>query len=211
MTSRPSDAVDAAIRARKLAPAQREWAEAYAARDPAGFAAWVATATDVFIQGELGSDADAPMPKREGLFDPRDVVLDAAAKLDRALRRGVADRSERPQLERVIRAVRTMATYHDRVTELRGLTAAADELVGKPGPHPIRSADEQRRDRLLQSYEAARAEVAASQKDRRRKMPLRVTRSLHAKKAALSETQLARDAERLGLHFTYSKAVRRPV
>lgn len=35
------DEVAAAIRAKKLAPAQREWAEKYAAKDPEGLAQYV--------------------------------------------------------------------------------------------------------------------------------------------------------------------------
>jgi hypothetical protein len=57
------DAVEGAIRARKLLPAQREWAATYAAKDPAGFKTYVEKSPELFKEGELGSSADAPESK----------------------------------------------------------------------------------------------------------------------------------------------------
>lgn len=54
-----TDAVDAAIRARKIAPAQKDWALAYAERDAAGFATFVKQAPEV-IAAARGSEQDAP-------------------------------------------------------------------------------------------------------------------------------------------------------
>lgn len=51
--------VENAIKAKKLAPAQREWATAYARKDPEGFKAYVEKTPQIF-GGPAGSDNDAP-------------------------------------------------------------------------------------------------------------------------------------------------------
>lgn len=53
------DAVDNAIRAKKVAPAQREWAQGYAEKDPEGFKAYVEK-TPEMIAAARGSETDAP-------------------------------------------------------------------------------------------------------------------------------------------------------
>ncbi len=55
-----ADQVDDAIDARKLAPAQKDWALAYAAKDPDGFKAYVEKTPELFKAGESGSAGDAP-------------------------------------------------------------------------------------------------------------------------------------------------------
>lgn len=50
-------AVDSAISAKKIVPAQKEWAKAYALSDPKGFAKFVETAVEQFSTEEKGSGA----------------------------------------------------------------------------------------------------------------------------------------------------------
>jgi phage I-like protein len=62
---RAAQAVDEAIRAGKLPPAQREWAIAYCAADPRGFESFAARQPALFAQdrdlrGEPRGDASAP-------------------------------------------------------------------------------------------------------------------------------------------------------
>ncbi len=64
-TRTASTAIDAAIRARKVLPAQREWAEAYAASDPKGFAVFVEKTPELVDTTERGSAGDAPEPQSE--------------------------------------------------------------------------------------------------------------------------------------------------
>jgi hypothetical protein len=73
------DAVDAAIRARKLAPAQREWAEGYAKKDPEGFKAYVEKTPEIFTAAK-GSEGDAP-PAKSAADEINDKVA-AAVKAD---------------------------------------------------------------------------------------------------------------------------------
>lgn len=100
-----SEAVDAAVKARKLAPAQREWAETYALKDPAGFKAYVKAAPEVFAAGERGSDGDAPEPESE-LVQFRKLVAERAKggmSIDEAQRQVAA---EEPELFAAIRSRR---------------------------------------------------------------------------------------------------------
>lgn len=99
------DAVDAAVKARKLAPAQRDWAETYALKDPAGFKAYVKAAPEVFAAGEHGSDGDAPEPESE-VVQFRKLVAErvkAGMSIDEAQRQ-VA--TEEPELFAAIRSRR---------------------------------------------------------------------------------------------------------
>jgi hypothetical protein len=57
-----SDAVKDAIRARKLAPAQREWAMTYASKDLAGFKAYLEKTPAIFTDPK-GHEGEAPEPK----------------------------------------------------------------------------------------------------------------------------------------------------
>lgn len=66
-------AVETAIRARKLAPAQREWAQAYAEKDPEGFKAYVEKTPELF-SAPRGSDHDAPETA-----SPREAVAEKVA------------------------------------------------------------------------------------------------------------------------------------
>lgn len=79
---RATVAVDAAIRAAKLAPAQREWATTYYLSDAEGFAKFVEMAPKVVLLGELGkadataesaqvSDSAKEIAKRMGISEAR--------------------------------------------------------------------------------------------------------------------------------------------
>jgi hypothetical protein len=60
-----TEAVGAAIKAHKILPAQKDWAQSYAAADPAGFKAFVEKAPEVLDTSEKGSAADAAEPRSE--------------------------------------------------------------------------------------------------------------------------------------------------
>ena len=100
-----AEAVDAAVKARKLAPAQHEWAETYALKDPAGFKAYVKAAPEVLAAGERGSDGDAPEPESE-VVQFRKLVAERAKggmSIDEAQRQVAA---EEPELFAAIRSRR---------------------------------------------------------------------------------------------------------
>lgn len=61
-------AVSAAMRAGKLAPALKDWALAYASRDPEGFAAWAEKAP-VIMQAEADSSAHRVAPNADTLTE----------------------------------------------------------------------------------------------------------------------------------------------
>lgn len=86
-------AVDQAIRDRKLPPAKRDWAIAFAMKDLAGFSALVKDAPELF-SGEHGSSSDAPPPTTVGAqinelitkamqADPKLAFADAMSKVAR--------------------------------------------------------------------------------------------------------------------------------
>jgi len=92
------DAVDAAIRAKKLAPAQREWAETYAAKDPAGFKTYVEKTPEIFAaSGATEGDAD-PAEDDVTRFQAKvEELRKADPKLDLATAQARASR-EHPEL-----------------------------------------------------------------------------------------------------------------
>jgi hypothetical protein len=65
VTAKATAAVDEAVRAKKILPAQREWALGYAASDPKGFATFVEKAQEQLDTTERGSGKDAPEPQSE--------------------------------------------------------------------------------------------------------------------------------------------------
>lgn len=94
------DKVDAATRAMKVAPAQKEWALAYAEKDPEGFKAYVEKTPAIFKAGR-GSESDAD-PEEDDVkkFQANvDEIRKADPKLDLASAQRQASR-ENPELVR---------------------------------------------------------------------------------------------------------------
>lgn len=100
-----TSAVDDAIRAHKLLPAQQEWATEYAAKDPTGFKAFVEKTPELFRSGELGSSTAGPDPKSEVAQFQAKVAekVKAGATVENA-QRAVA--AEEPELFAAVRALR---------------------------------------------------------------------------------------------------------
>ncbi len=92
------DAVDTAIRAKKLAPAQRVWAETYAQQDPKGFEAYVKDAPEIF-KASGGTEAGADETDDDGVTKIRAKTAEFM-KADPAISYGEAQ----------VRASRELAT-----------------------------------------------------------------------------------------------------
>lgn len=91
------DAVDSAIRAKKLAPAQREWAETYAEKDPAGFKAYVEKTPEIFAASG-GSEGDTEQTDPLEAFKAKvEEIRKADSKLDEREARRRASR-QHPEL-----------------------------------------------------------------------------------------------------------------
>lgn len=190
--------------------------------------------------GEIGSDADAPLthtairainhpaeavlvlarnlrraaaelPRRSQDEDPPHEFLVAAARL-LGLDPPLVDyaRREARELERIVRAIGQDAGVQAFVREQRDQLRETDKIVGKPGPRPERSADTKRRAELERAYRQAEKLVKGAKPDGRTRRRPRLTAHLHAKLVGLSESQVKREANRLGLHFHYSRSPRRP-
>jgi len=159
--------VDDAIRARKLAPARRDWAEAYARRDPQAFARYVDRAPEIFPETERGSARSLPTRTLRRSSAAGSTLLDIAIQLDRAAA-DLPDRSEREDppanimaaawellgfpdelridsrraardIKGVVRYIGARADVKAHTQDLRAASRAADRIVGKPGPHIGRS------------------------------------------------------------------------
>jgi hypothetical protein len=102
---RAEKAVDEATRAKRITPAQREWAMAYAAKDPTGFAAFVEKAPVAIDTTETGHDGAAPEAQTEVAQFRAKVAekVKAGATVEDAQRQVV---SEEPELWDAIRARR---------------------------------------------------------------------------------------------------------
>ena len=86
-------AVDAATQAGKIAPAQRDWALAYAGKDPAGFDAFVAAAAVILPQGEVMGEP-APLREAGGLTEAELAVCRATGISAEAFTRSANGRKE---------------------------------------------------------------------------------------------------------------------
>jgi hypothetical protein len=96
-------AVDAAIAAHKVLPANRAWAIQFAARDPEAFATFVKEAPETIDTTERGSAAGAPEPKSEiAQFQAKVAEKTKAGKTLEQAQREVA--AEEPELYAAIRA-----------------------------------------------------------------------------------------------------------
>lgn len=95
--------VDAAIRSRKLTPAQEAWATDYAQKDPAGFEAYVKAAPTVFsdARGQAGSGSDSAVEAGDDPTKALDLLARKAMAADKTLDYGQAIRQvgiEHPEL-----------------------------------------------------------------------------------------------------------------
>lgn len=79
VSDRTRQVIDDAIRSGRLLPTDREAAEVRAAEDPVAFEAELDRASFVVEFGEVGSDADAPMPAIE--LGPRSGLSEAARRI----------------------------------------------------------------------------------------------------------------------------------
>jgi len=71
---RAAHAVEEAIRAGKIVPAQREWAIAYCAADSRGFQAFASRQPSI-IGENLGLGGEPPASRRAGLLDPAELAI----------------------------------------------------------------------------------------------------------------------------------------
>jgi phage I-like protein len=71
---RATHTVEDAVRAGKIVPAQREWAIAYCAADPRGFAAFAAKQPSI-LGGDSGLGGEPPVERRLGVLNSAELVI----------------------------------------------------------------------------------------------------------------------------------------